>query len=424
MKKIWIGGYMTCNVHNEKAMIKQLVEHLKLELTDLEEADLIIITDTCLRTYQQMLNSYKCIEDISKKVKKDTEIIVSGCLAKGVKFKLTEAQKEVLSKIKIVKPEDLFPYISKLLRGHNTEDDFDVPYSIDDLSIKVSPVTGCLNHCTFCKSHYMNFRLRSYPFEKVVSLAKDIEEINYPFHHIRIHTSNLSLYGVDLYGKRRTHEVIETFTKPDKIKFAYVGALINWYPELVEEIVRNLKIKEIFISLESGSERIYRLMNRPISLENLIRLIRFIRKERPDIIIHTEIIAGFPTETIEDLKRTIDLIYELDINPVFVHDYQSSEQIPSSNLLEHSYNYCIEAAYYAKEKLLPLHEKFKEKIQTGEMFVFKKNEKEKLYFAMLTNGILKNVRFDQLDIDYQEGKIIPANSVKPKHLVKKKNLKG
>ncbi|MCI9232989.1 MAG: radical SAM protein [Bacilli bacterium] len=345
---------------------------------------------------------------------------MSGCISKGVKFELTEEQKELLAKIEIVKQEELVPYVANLLRGYNMEDEFDIPYSVDNVSISLSPVSCCLNHCSFCKSHYMNFELKSYPFEKVESLASDIEEIDYPFHHIAIHASNLSLYGVDLYGNRRSHEVIKTFTKPDKIKFAYVGALINWYPELIEEIIRNHKIKEIFVSLESGSERVYNLMNRPISLESLIKLIRFIRKERPDIIIHTELIAGFPTETIEDLKRTIDLIYELDIDPVFVHDYQNSEQIPSSMLLGHSYNYCMEAAYYAREKLLPLREKFKEKIWTGEMFVLEKNEEQKLYFAMLMNGILRNVRFDQLDRDYQEGEIIPANTVKPKQFVKRK----
>ncbi|MCI9232988.1 MAG: hypothetical protein HFH08_00155 [Bacilli bacterium] len=64
MKKIWIGGYGACSNYNEKAMIKELVKNLKLEFVESEEADIVIITDTCLATYQQMINSYKCIEDI------------------------------------------------------------------------------------------------------------------------------------------------------------------------------------------------------------------------------------------------------------------------------------------------------------------------------------------------------------------------
>ena len=266
----------------------------------------------------------------------------------------------------------------------------------------------------------MNFELKSYPFEKVESLANDIEAIDYPFSRIAIAASNLSLYGVDLYGKRRTHEVISTFTKPDKIHYAYVGALINWYPELVKEIITNFKIKEIFISLESGSPRVYQLMNRSISLEDLIRLIRFIKQERPDIIIHTEFITGYPTETIDDLKKTIELIYELDINPAYIHSYENSKQIPSSQLTGHSPEYCLESAYYASDKVRPLREKIKNIIQTGEMFVFKKHEKEQIYVTMLVNGVLKNIRFDQLDRDYQEGEIIPANTVKPKQFVKRR----
>lgn len=419
MKKIWIGGAVACGVHKEKAMIKDLANILHFEFVEPEEADFIIIIDTCLSTYQQMLLSFECIEDILKRGKADAKIIVSGCVSKGVKFELTEEQKELLAKIEIVKQEELVPYIAKLLRGYNMEDDFDIPYSVDNVSISLSPVSGCLNHCSFCKSHYMNFELKSYPIEKVKGLARDIEMIDYPFHHVALTASNLGLYGMDLYNRQRAHEVIEAFTKPDKIKFAYIGALINWYQELVDEIIKNSKIKRIFISLESGSPRVYRLMNRPISLENLIRIIRFIKKERPDIMIITEFITGFPTETIEDLKRTIDLIYELDIYPIFVHDYQNSEQVPASKLLNHSEAYCMESSYYAGEKILPQYEKLRDRIQTGEMFVYDKNNEKRLYITMLVNGTLKNIRFDQLDREYEKGELIPANVVKPKQLIKR-----
>ncbi len=420
MKKIWIGGLGACGNHHEKDMIKNLAKNLNFEFVEPEEADIIIIVDTCLSIYQQMLNSFECIKDVVKRAKPDARIIMSGCLSKGVKFELAEEQKELLLKVETIKQEDLVPYVAKLLRGYNIDDDFDIPYSVAGLSIRISLVSGCLNHCSFCKSNYMNFELKSYPFEKVESLANDIEAIDYPFSRIAIAASNLSLYGVDLYGKRRTHEVISTFTKPDKIHYAYVGALINWYPELVKEIITNFKIKEIFISLESGSPRVYQLMNRSISLEDLIRLIRFIKQERPDIIIHTEFITGYPTETIDDLKKTIELIYELDINPAYIHSYENSKQIPSSQLTGHSPEYCLESAYYASDKVRPLREKIKNIIQTGEMFVFKKHEKEQIYVTMLVNGVLKNIRFDQLDRDYQEGEIIPANTVKPKQFVKRR----
>ncbi len=421
MKKIWIGGYTSCGNHNEIAMIENYIKEPDYGLTEkIEEADIIIVIDTCLGTYQKMVSSFECIEEILKRAKIEAKTIVSGCLTKGVKFELTERQKELLSKVEIVKQEQLVPYVAQMLRGTVTSDDFDIPYSVNGVSISISPVSGCLNYCSFCKSHYMNFGLKSYPFEKVESLAYDIETIDYPFHHVAIHASNFSLYGTDLYGKPRAHEVIKNFTSPDKIKYAYVGSLINWYPELVEEIIKNPKIKEIFISLESGSPRVYKLMNRPISLNNLIRLIKFIKKERPDIIIITEFIAGYPTETIDDLKRSIDLVTELDIFPCFIWPYENSEQIPSSTLPGHSYDYCVEAANYVKRELFPLSKKFKDQILNGEMFVLKKSDKRELYITMLINGMIRNVRFDQLDRDYQEEEVIPANIVKPKQFVKRK----
>lgn len=58
-------------------------------------------------------------------------------------------------------------------------------------------------------------------------------------------------------------------------------------------------------------------MNRPISLEKLVETIKTIKQERPDIIIETEIICGFPTETIDDFRKSRSLIEELDVMPIF-----------------------------------------------------------------------------------------------------------
>lgn len=416
MKKVWIGGYASCDVHNEKAMIKEIIEKHKYILTeDLEEADFLIIIDTCLGTYKHFIRSMKVISLILDLAKNNAQIIVSGCLTKGVKFELTKEQKELLSKVTCIKSEDLVPYVAKLLTNEITDSELDIPYTINETEIRISPVMGCLNNCSFCKTNFMNFNLKSYPMEKVSSLANDIEKADYPFTSVLIFSSNASLYGVDLYGVNKSHEMIHEFTRSEKIKFAQVGQIINWYPELINEILNNSKIKEIFMSLESGSPRIYNLMNRPISLEKCIQIIKFIKKERPDIIISTEFIAGFPTETLEDLKRTIDLSYELDVNPIHIWPYRNSEQIKASKLPQHTRKWCEEASRYVIEKLSPL----KDKPRKMDMLILKRFEKEKAYTVQLQNGKYKNIRFDQLDKNYKEFEIVKSYLEKPKQIIKK-----
>lgn len=418
MKKIWLGGFGSCSNHQEKDMVKILAINNGLEITEkVEDADLVIVTDTCLGTYHYFLSSLLNITDILISKKKNAEIIVSGCLAKGVKYNLSPLQQDIISRVKIVKSEDLVPYISKLLGNERNFDAIDIPHSLRGQSIELTPVSGCLNHCSFCKIHYMNFDLKSYPFEKIESLASYIEQMD--LSRVSIQASNISLYGVDLYQKPRTHEIIKILTSSDKIKYAYVGAIINWYQELIDEIINNPKVKEIFVSIESGSANIYKLMNRPISLDDLIKAIKFIRSQRPDIIIQTEFIAGFPTETIDDLKRTIDLAYELDVYPTTIWPYMNSKQIPSSNLPGHSIAYCKEAAHYATERLAPLKDKYKRMYFETERYILEKDEEAKMYESMLINGMVEFLSFEQLDREYQVGEIVAPGIVKSRKLLKK-----
>lgn len=421
MQNIWLGGFGACSNHHEKDMLINFIISKGLNVVDdYKKADLIIVTDTCLGTYNYYLSCLVNISDILLAKKRGTEVIVSGCLAKGLKCDLSPSHNDILSRVTLVKSEDLISYITKLLTGKVHPDSFDIPYSVHEHTIELTPVSGCLNQCSFCKIHYMNFALKSYPFEKVESLAHDINDFDYDFARISIQASNMSLYGIDLYGKPRTHEVIRALTSPDKIKFAYVGALINFYQELVDEIINNPKIKELFISIESGSPRVYELMNRPVSLDTLIRVIKYIKDHRPDIVIQTEFIAGFPTETIDDLKRTIDLAYELDIFPTVIWPYMDSKQIPSSRLKGHSSAYCKEAAFYVQERLNPLRSKQINRYLTGERYVLDKDDEAKLYDVMLINGMTEYNMFEQFDDEYNPGQIIKCGAVKSRKMLKNK----
>lgn len=427
MKKIFVGGLMSCGVHSEGDMIKSLVKsYSKYEIVnDYKVADVIIIIDTCMSTYNNILKSIDYVESVLRDKKEESFVVVSGCLAREIKFELSDRYKNILNQVTCVKFDNIIEYVAKLIGVHLSTlllENFKLPYTLIPNGIEVSPVMGCYNHCSFCKSNYMDYSLSSVPYQYLEKMAMDIDSLSsygLPINYISICASNLSLYGVDLYKKRKCHEAIRMLTSPETIKFTEVGALINWYPELVEEILRNPKIKSVFTSLESGSERIYNLMNRPIKLDKLIEIIKLIRKERPDILINTEFICGYPTETIDDLKRTIDLVYELDVNPQFMHPYCNSLQIPSSKLSQHSVEYCTKSVGYAKEQLIGLRNKFKNFVDSGEMFVIDKDDLLGIYEVMLIDGSIRNIRMDQFDRKYEIDELIPSNMVKCRQLIRR-----
>ena len=81
------------------------------------------------------------------------------------------------------------------------------------------------------------------------------------------------------------------------------------------------KISYIEAAAESGSNRILKLMNRNYTVEEYKNCINTIRKAHPKIIIRTQLIAGFPTETEEDFAETIHLLDDIIIDYVEVYEY-------------------------------------------------------------------------------------------------------
>ncbi len=421
MKKFWIGGYGACAVHNEYSNIANLIRSMDYGIIDdYKDADVIICLNSCVATYKNLRNTINCMEQLLQGCKEDATMILSGCLAKGVNIELTKRQLEIINRFTLVKPEELILYVSKMVYDHVDEKEYRfIPFTQRPYAIQISPVSGCLNRCSFCKSQYMNFDLRSYPFERVEELRRDLLDENITIYMLAFHSSNLSLYGVDLYNRPRAHEVIRTLSSLDQVKFVYAGALINLYRELIDEILTNPKIKNIHISLESGSPRIYKLMNRPIPLERLVEIIKLIKRERPDIVIHTELIAGFPTENKDDLMRSSELIHELDIVPEYVHAYQNSPHTATSLLPQSSMEHRIEARNILIEELKELKEKFRSLTLTGEHVALKRTypngiapKSENYLYTIDTLGNIHLLESDENIAQYREGDVIPAGTIK------------
>lgn len=231
MKKFWIGGYGACAVHNEYSNIANLIRSMDYDIIDdYKDADVIIFLDTCVATYKNLRSTINCMDKLLQVCKEDATMILSGCLAKGVNFELTKRQNEIINKFTLVKPEELILFIAKMLYEYVEEKEYGfIPFTQRPYAIQISPVLGCLNRCSFCKNQYMNFDLRSYPIELVEDLKRGILENNLSTYVMSLFSSNLSLYGVDLYNRPRAHEVIRILSSLDQAKFVCAGALINLY---------------------------------------------------------------------------------------------------------------------------------------------------------------------------------------------------
>ena len=120
----------------------------------------------------------------------------------------------------------------------------------------------------------------------------------------------------------------------EKISF-FTSNPWDFWDELIEEIACNPKIdKFIHLPVQSGSDRILKLMNRGYTKKSYLKLIDKIKEKIPDVVFGTDIIVGFPSETDKDFQDTLDLVKKVNYKVAFIARYSPRPGTTSFKLYE------------------------------------------------------------------------------------------
>ncbi len=188
---------------------------------------------------------------------------------------------------------------------------------------------GCIGNCTYCIEKRVNPRVTSRPIAAILS---DIAQFYRPGLKLCLAADDCGAYGIDI------NETL--FSLHTAIQEHFPGLdieLCNLYPYWLEtyeneflDLVQGSHVTSINIPLQSGSQRILELMKRRYSLANVLRIIQNIKAVSPNIMIWSHFIVGFPGETPEDFRRSLDLIKEFDF--CFWFPYSKVGGTPSSQM--------------------------------------------------------------------------------------------
>ena len=143
------------------------------------------------------------------------------------------------------------------------------------------------------------------------------------------------MYGTDLYGGQKLHELLRELSKVDGIEWI---RLLYCYPEeiydeLIDEIANNNKVvKYLDLPIQHISNNILRLMARKTSKEAIINKIETLRKRIPDIVVRTSLIVGFPGETEEDFNELTKFLQDYKLDNVGVFKYSQEEGTPAAKM--------------------------------------------------------------------------------------------
>lgn len=338
--------------------------------TKIREAD-IIFFNACGLTNVREDNSLKVLKEINAQKKFSAEIIVWGCFPKINKERISEAHKGVIfDSGEIERLEEIFEgkiksrdihanfltpswngsnqkkrdikrfsniihirsYIQNRFNGRLQKRARDLVSFVDSDAFSIKVSTGCLNCCSYCGVFYSRGKLKSKPVYKITEEFK--EGLKKNFRKFTLIGTDLAAYGRD----QRTNLVylLKALFKNEgdfKLRLPNVNPklLIEMIPEL-REIFRTGKIEVIGSGVQSGNNRILKLMNRGYKVEDYKEAISILKTEYPSLRIRTNIIVGFPSETEKEFQDTVRLLNEVDFTFADIHRYSPRSKTKAATM--------------------------------------------------------------------------------------------
>ena len=319
---------------------------------DAKLADILVI-NTCGfidSAKEEAINTI--LEMAEYKKKRCKYLIVMGCLVQRYKEKLQKALPEVDLFIKLEEYDKLWKKIEKYL---NTKMEEKMPETKKQEKLKVLPIPnfqefmqrvittgknyaylkigeGCSNFCTYCAIPYIRGPFVSRKKEEIIEEAKMLAEKG--IKELIIIAQDTTKYGIDLYKKPGLPNLLEEISKINGIEWI---RFLYSYPEgiskeLIETVKNNKKILPYFdIPIQHISNKLLKKMNRKTSKEEIINLIKEIRKNIPNATLRTSIIVGFPGETNEDFEELMDFIELAKFDNLGAFMYSKEEGTPAAS---------------------------------------------------------------------------------------------
>lgn len=300
---------------------------------DIEDANIILLNTCSIRdNAEQKIHSRL---DHLKGVKKNNPnavIGVLGCMAERLRKNLIEEKKIVDL---VVGPDEyrrLPEFIDQAYGGEKgigvklskteTYDDI-IPFREDGLNAWISVMRGCDKFCTFCVVPFTRGRERSRALNSIVTEVKQLEERG--FKEVTLLGQNVNSYIDEQNDFADLLAACAKAAPSIRIRFT-TSHPQDLSDKLLYTISENNNLcNYIHLPVQSGSNRVLELMNRTYTIEHYLNIIEKARKIIPNVSFSTDIIAGFPTETDEDHKMTLEVMRKVRYDGAFMFKYSPRE---------------------------------------------------------------------------------------------------
>jgi len=188
----------------------------------------------------------------------------------------------------------------------------------------VSIMQGCQMNCSYCIVPKVRLAQRSRPIADIVEEARALAESG--VREITLLGQVVNAFGRDFSSEGKTAFVrlLDELSKIDSVaRLRFTSPHPAYFDDaLIDAYASNPKLCEyVHLPLQSGSDRILKLMNRPYRAEKFLQIAQKLREKKPNISISTDVIVGYPDETDADFAETVRVFKEANFDMAFIFKY-------------------------------------------------------------------------------------------------------
>ncbi len=280
------------------------------------------------------------IMEILKRAPRNKRILITGCLPL-INLDRLKAEVRFDGVLGPAPSFEIVDVVRRVDRGEkvimletNSKPTLDLPKIPKNKVIGIIPISyGCQGSCSYCCVVFARGSLRSY---SINDLVRRLE------HDLALGTREIWLTSQDTacYGRDISTNLADLLTKICKVKgkfFVRVGMMTpNHALELLDELVEAYKHKKVFkflhIPVQSGDDEVLKLMNRFYSVADFKTIVSSFRGEIPNMTIATDVICGFPGESLEAFERTTELVKNIQPDIVNVSKFAPRPHTPAAKM--------------------------------------------------------------------------------------------
>ncbi len=319
MVKVFIETY-GCTMNQADSDIMRGIIARKFELADnIDCADVVVINSCGVIEFTER----KIIKRALELKRLGKKIVMAGCLPRISTKKVETVADAMLSPDNIHKIdmaiESVLTGRKFILIGKNSRIDKSELHTIkcrlkENAIAIVSISEGCVGRCAFCATRFARGRLRSFSLKSIVEEVKTCVEMG--FKEIQLTSQDTGAYGLDK-GKYMLPELLNEISKIEGDFRVRVGMMnphhaVEMLDDLLNAFSSDKIYKFIHVPVQSGDNKVLRDMRRNHTVEDYIEVVSAFRKEFDDVMVSTDIIVGYPTESEKSFWKSYELLKETE----------------------------------------------------------------------------------------------------------------